>query len=249
MKGNIILMGFIVFCNPSFAQTFKKVDFSTFLKQYSGILDKQRTSNFSVNIESNLYKDIQSNELIQHNVGYILQGSELNQLSKMSTGIQLQNKEFSAAIDSTRQTVVVTKPSDLLKGRSNMEYLLGLDSTKNEFFVSSDKNYLYFRVIETTQVSSNNQLTMRFNKTGNDLTQINILYWPSNYYMDNLNDEILEQPKLVVTFSNYQNKPKANQEIEAWIDSWFDTKSAQFSLRSERSTYILKDLRITTPSK
>ncbi len=231
------------------AQTYKKVGYSSFVKSYSEKLKAQRSTNFKVSTEMTLFEDITSNEIVQKSKGHMITGTDKFQFIKMGESFQIQNNEFHLSIDSANSEVIVSPALDIQKNSTNMDFLKQLDSTKHEFYVADDKNYFYLRVIEKTPVSSNNQVTMRFNKKDNDLSQITIIYWPGNYVMNDLNDEKLEQPKLILSFSNYENVMKANQIIADEIQDWIEKDNDQLKINADKSTYKLKDLRITPPKK
>ncbi len=239
----------LLWSSVSFGQTYTEIGFSGFLKKYTDVLDHQRTSNFSVNTVSRMYKDIQNNELVSTEKGFIIQGSGTSQYFKGQGNEYIQNGDVRLEIDSLKQSVLALHPVNITGGKSNMEYLSQLDSTRYNFYVAEDKSYTYFKTVERFPISSNNELTLRFMKKTNDLSQINILYWPSDYYSNDLSDERKEQPRLVVDYTNYQIVEKANEKIQSELNRWISGTDKKYELTAEKKNYSYQDLRATAPSK
>lgn len=250
MKQNIFASIFIVcFACFGFGQTYSALSFSAFVKQYSAVLEAQPKSNFSVKTATKMYKDIQDNELVKNETGFLIQGNGTYQLYKSESVNHIQNDEIRIEIDSSQKTIIGSFPMDLVKGQSNMDFLLNVDSTNYTFSKMEDKKHLYFRVIEIQQVSTNKEIILRFLKSGKQLSQINIYYWPANYFSNDLNDEINEQPRLIVDYSEYSTLAQANEVIQKELNTWLFKKDKSYQLAATRTNYKFNDLRAIPPSK
>ena len=232
-----------------FGQTYSDLSFSGFIKDYSALLNKQPQANFSVLTTSKLYKDTQSNELFKKETGYLIQGTGTYQLYQSEGSTHLQNDEVRIEIDSAQELVIASYPVNLAGRKWGQEFFSVLDSLQYSFAKAEDKKYIYFRVIELQKVSSNQEVVLRFNKESHELSQISILYWPSNYFSTDLNDEVLEQPHLVIDYSSYKTLVKANEMVQKEMDLWVSKKDKTYLLVTTKMNYKFNDLRVSSPSK
>lgn len=80
-----------------------------------------------------------------------------------------------------------------------------------------------------------------FNKTSGNMQRMELLYWPSNYNYQSLDNQTLEQPKVCLDYSTFDpitTTGKLTQAFNSWLTK--DTQTGTYSC--PKTTYTFYDL-------
>lgn len=249
MKKILFSLLIFVISSQAIAQEKKVITYTQFCKEYATLLQKQPTSNYRVGTITKLYSDVKSGEIAMESKGTVLQGSDGFQLVHSGSKVLVQNKDQRLEVDTTEYSITVIPPIKLAVGADISAQLKNCDSTKYTFYKQILKGNTRFIVKELEPQSSNEEVVIEFNGKSGMIQFLSILYWKSNYSMNDLNDMSEEQPKLEMIYSGFATVSGANESIQQEMIKWVSEDKKTKRLTPTSTAYQLNDLRINEPNK
>ncbi len=234
---------------PAIAQEKKIISYTQFCNEYTALLKKQPASNYRVGLTTKLYSDVNSGAIAMESKGTIEQGSEGIQLVRSGSKVLVQDKNQRLEIDTLERSIMVIHPMKTAVGVDFSEQLKNCDSTKYVFYKQVVKGNSRFIVKELEPQSSNEEVIMEFNGKSGSIQSLSVLYWKSNYSMNDLNDVSQEQPKLELVYTEFQSVSGVNERVQQEMKKWVSEDKKNKQLIPASTTYRLNDLRVNEPNK
>lgn len=243
MKSSFVLliMGFFCFYSGVLAQNWagmSKVEFSHYLKKVSEMNQK---NNQKIQFTRLIFEDVSFTTPSTRDNGIYYRG-EKNQFRSESAGITtIQNGKLKLSIDTIQKIVVISKSDSLALGidvTANIPSLLKeidtvfyMDGPKRLFQLVLNESNIYFSGLE-----------FAIDPKSYQLVSSTIFYRPSNYFSEHMEDETIENPKIVIEYSPFAplSKSVALFSFSKWV---IEEKNGDFTLQSLYSDYELIDTR------
>lgn len=222
----------------AFSQKWKTVSYKQFKQEYTRLLAAQPEEMYSVQIKTLIFSGTtQAEPKVTQDA--VLSVYKQNQYSFVSGAtIQLQRNNLKLDIDTDEKQVVLSKGVDSQLMGYKPGQFDNIDSTRYRFYAMSGAKGISLRVEEIKPVSSMQLVSFSFDKTTNKIMQLEMIYWPSNFEYESLDDATLEQPKIRMDYSNYQlitsEEPLTNN-FNKWLSK--DTQTGIYSCPESAFTF------------
>ncbi len=236
----VILLSFVFF-SKVYSQTWEKASYSVFLKEFSQLLQKQPDSWFSTTIKTSVY--VNAGDANAENV----QVSKLNVYGpkdfvfQSGEAIQIQKGNFKLDIDTLDKQVLLSNAVEGSMMGFQPKQFDHIDSSKYEFYKTIKGGRKLLKIVEKIPLSSMQILVFEFDNTKGELRGLEMWYWPSNYTMNELADETIEQPLVRLEYSA-PAKTSPGTELQSQFDHWllYNAKTKVYSCPDKN--YMFYDL-------
>lgn len=216
----ILIYTIVLVAVPALAQKWQKTNYSSFVREYSNLLEAQPKEMYNVRITTSVFQ--QASDAVptvtQQSVLKVYKANDYAFQSEST--LQIQNGKLRIDVDTAEQQVVLSNgvSSDLLgfkKGQFDK-----IDSTQYRFYTCTEGSKRLLKVEEINPVSSMQTVCFEFNKTDNRISRLEMIYWPANFTMSSLDDQSIEQPKVTMEYSGYStllNEDDLKKFFEKWV--------------------------------
>ena len=222
------------------AQQYKEISSELFIKEMKPVIAKMNQPNSKLSFKKEIYKDLHSNELVSSSSGVIYYGTG-SSFRMENDGITIiQTSDIYVLIDSTERIVQLAKPDSSFNPSASL--LNFNEEALAKFKLSSYKadSYISYQVIPENlaegtieyQVDLKSQMLYRFKVT----------YPPSNYFSENMDDETLEEPYVIMIYDPIQKlkNPEVYFDLKNIL---VKTASGEYLLANQLTNYELHDSR------
>ena len=225
----------------SFGQKWKQTTYSSFLKEYSGLLNVQPKELYEIGMSTSVYKTISDATPVVQQKSQLSVFKNNNYMYSSEASIQIQKDDLKIDIDTLEKRVMLSKgiAADLLG--YNPKQFDHIDSTKYTFYVATEGDKRYLRVVENNRVSSMQTVSFVFNKTSKHLLRMEMIYWPGNFMMASLDDESIEQPKVAIDYLDFHTITTTDS-LDKEFASWIRKESGSKEFTCPQSAYTLYNL-------
>lgn len=243
MKSQTILLVMCMVCfQGAWSQNWSKISYKEFLKEYSGLLQKQPKQWYQTTIRTSVFADVKATtaEKTEEAVLKVFEGNDYFYGS--DAVFQLQQNQRRLDVDTSAKRVLLSDGinANMLGYQPNQ--FDGIDSSGYRFYTAVSGNRRLLKVEEQFPISSMSSVVFEFDKTKSELRGVKMTYWASNYVLQDLSDQSLEQPVVQLEYSEF--KTLASDEVlEATFTKWISESSTTGKLTCPQHTYLLHDLR------
>ncbi len=220
------------------AQTWEKATYNVFLKEFTQLLQKQPESWYSTTISTSVYMNVNAPKAEDVKVSKLSVYGPKDYVFQSGEAIQIQHEKLKIDIDTVEKQVLLSKAVDGNLMGFQPEQFDNIDSTKYEFYFITKGNRKLLKVVEKIRLSSMQSLIFEFDKTKNELRVLEMLYWPSNYSMNELGDQTDEQPLVRLEYSS-PIKITTNTELDVLFNQWllYNSKTKVYSCPDKNYTF------------
>jgi hypothetical protein len=222
------------------AQQFKEISSDLFVREMKPVIAKMNQANSRLAFKKEIYKDLHSNELMTASSGVIYYGTGKTFRMENEGVTVIQTDDLFVLIDSTEQLVQLATPdtsfnpsASLLNFRTDALLKFKLSSYKTDKYIS-------YKVVPENLADG--IIEYQVDLKSNMLYRFKVSYPPANYFSENMEDETLEEPYVIMVYEPIQ--PLKNPE------RYFDLKNilvkkagGEYLLSEQLTNYELHDSR------
>lgn len=211
------------------AQQYTEISPELFVKEMKPVIVKMSQSNSKLQFKKEIYKDLHSNELVSSSSGAIYYGTGMS-FKMENEGITIiQTNEIYVVIDSSERIVQLAKPDSSFNPAASLMNFK--EDALSKFKLSSYKtdNYVSYKVIPENL--SEGTIEYQVDRKSNMLYRFKVSYPPANYFSENMDDETLEEPYVVMIYEPIQKLKNPEQ--------FFDLKN--ILVKKANGEYLLAD--------
>lgn len=222
------------------AQQFKEISSDLFVREMKPVIAKMNQANSRLAFKKEIYKDLHSNELMTASSGVIYYGTGKTFRMENEGITVIQTDDLFVLIDSTEQLVQLATPdtsfnpsASLLNFRTDALLKFKLSSYKTDKYIS-------YKVVPENLADG--IIEYQVDLKSNMLYRFKVSYPPANYFSENMEDETLEEPYVIMVYEPIQ--PLKNPE------RYFDLKNilvknagGEYLLSEQLTNYELHDSR------
>jgi hypothetical protein len=145
-------------------------------------------------------------------------------------------------IDTIKKRTLVSKANKIQDLVSQYPSFADLDSSRYKITKTETKQKVTYEVTEIKRSSQYRSVKMSFDLTTKRFLELEMQLWPQNYSQNDLDDNSLEAPRIILTYTNFTlGLTEKNKSTEEELTTWMVNNSG--TLKSAKDTYLLYDLR------
>jgi hypothetical protein len=236
----IAAIGVLTFC--SYAQKASTCSFSAFGKEYNKFLEAQPDKNYSVVITSTYFKDVADKEPFEKTISSLKVFENSDYIYNGGSTVQIQEGDLRLDIDTIKKRTLVSKANKIQDLVSQYPSFADLDSSRYKITKTETKQKVTYEVTEIKRSSQYRSVKMSFDLTTKRFLELEMQLWPQNYSQNDLDDNSLEAPRIILTYTNFTlGLTEKNKSTEEELTTWMVNNSG--TLKSAKDTYLLYDLR------
>lgn len=240
MMNYIILLIFSFISLSLIGQERKSLDAKTFNSEMALIGKKMNAELVSCKFKKEVFKDINSAEIIESSTGEIIRGKGFD-YKMVNQGItNYQIDELNVVVDSLERMVYLSNIDSSMQQIAQLQQIPAdaLKDYKLEKILFT--NYYVLRA--EPKNTSIGILEFYVHNASRELYKLNIFYPPGNYFSESMEDESIESPYLTVIFEPMKKLKDTSKQISLH-DILEKNGSGDYVLSASMNGFQLKDTR------
>lgn len=233
--GLIILLG-----SATFAQTTSKMSDKDFKKEIEVVRVNMNKEYSIIRFKKEVFQDERANKAVESSSGVIYRGSGIN-YRMVNDGLTVLHLEgVILIIDSTSKMIQISEPDSITKTVD----LLGEVSTKmlGNYTIEKTVFPTYITYKATPKKGLESTLEFFVDSKTKRLYKLKMTLPEANYFSEDLEDETLEKPYVVMVYEPVQDLKK-DSDLFSYTPYVKLNESKKFELTEAFSTYELHDAR------
>jgi len=228
------------------AQQFTEISSELFVKEMKPVIEKMNQHNSRLSFKKEIYKDLHSNELISSSSGTIYYGTGITFRMENEGLTIIQTNEIYVVIDSLQAMVQLAKPDSSFNPAASLMNFKA--DALSKFKLSSYKtdSYISYKVVPPNL--SEGTIEYQVDRKSNVLYRFKVSYPPANYFSENMDDETLEEPYVVMIYEPIQ-KLKNPEELFDLKHILVKNAGGEYLLADQMTHYELHDSRFQSTNE
>lgn len=225
------------------AQEWKGLSKQAFSKLIQPISQVSRAENQQISYDRFFFEEMTKVTPDSKESGKFYRGIKNQYRTENNAVTTIQSSDLKVTIDTVQKVILIAKSDSLFiqtDFSQNIEKMMGQIDTI--YYTSVGKMNKY-QILFNDYCTNFSGIEMHVADKTNQLLEVTIFYRPSNYYSESMDDETIEQPKIVMKYSGYEQIPIKNQ-LFSWSSWLIEDKKGRFQLKPEYAHFELIDTRI-----
>jgi len=226
------------------SQERKELDAKSFNNEMALVGKKMNSEQVTIKFKKEIFKDINSPEVIGSGIGEIIRGKGLEYKMIHPGMISFQTGKLNVVVDSLEKMVIISNVDSSLQQVTQLQQI-PLDALKGYKLekISFPSYYVLRAEPENAAIGI---MEFYMHKQSAELFKLNIFYPPGNYFSESMEDESLESPYLTIIYEPMKKLKETGNLIS--LENILEKNAAgEYTLSAKMVGFQLKDTRYKSP--
>jgi hypothetical protein len=239
MKISLIIL-WVFFSLISMSQERKILDAKSFNTEMASLGKKMNAEMISCRFKKEVFKDVESSEVIESSFGEIVRGKGLEYKMTNPGMVSFQTKNLNVVVDSLDKIVYISSIDSSMRQVTQMQQIPedALKDYKLEKIIFPS----YYVLRAEPENVSIGILEFYVHSQSLELFKLNVYYPPGNYFSQSMEDESLESPYVSVIYEPMK-RLKVTDKLISLENILEKTTDDEYVLSAKMEGFQLKDSR------
>lgn len=221
------------------AQTYRAVGMDVVQKEFANLSKAYNAENMELRYTKTMYPNIGDQLSATTSKGVIYRGVG-NQYRVEEPGTFLvQNQDLKMQVDSANQMVVISKNDSIFTSVQLEEMLEKIKEGAYSVLRKEENKLVYYQI--TPQNKAEGITVICFNPSDGFIRSVQITLPTTNYYMDDLEDQTLETPSILMSYE----RPQKIQDKNLFnLNQWLVLNQGKVELQPAFAAFKIHDSRL-----
>lgn len=224
-------------------QEWKGLGKDAFAKVIQPISQVSRAENQKVYFDRFFFEEMTKGTPDSKESGMFYRGIKNQYRTENNAVTTIQSNDIKVTIDTVQKVILIAKSDSLFNQADFSQNIEKMMNQIDTIYQTSNGKVNKYQLLFNDFSTNFSGIEIHVADKTFQLLEVSIFYRPSNYFSESMDDETIEQPKIVMKYSGYEQISGKNQFF-TWSKWLIDDKKGRFQIKPEYAHYELIDTRV-----